>query len=455
MKKIYSFLIILLILSLMIVPVFAAQSASMTTTVSNNTVKHGDTFTVTVSITTVENCFSGGFLFRYDTDAFEYLSGSALMKGFAMSGITDMAGALSGYFMSISNTQTIEGAIFEASFKVKETAPSGVYTISGTPSLTTQVDGVKETLPCSVVGAEITVYCEHSYGKPEMLDGDSHGKTCTLCGDIQKASHHWNSGVVSKKATCKEEGTKTYICMDCGGTKVEYIPVLSTHTYDNDCDTACNICGITRSTEHRYKATWSTDETNHWYECSICKYRDDLEAHTAGKEATESAPQTCTTCGYIIEPAIGHKHSYADNWIGNEDGHWHPCPGCNEKDSFSEHIFENACDPDCSECGYIRRVAHNMDENWSADGECHWHACTLCGSQQNVGIHEAGPDVESDTAQICTICGYEIVPALGDVPTEVPADGSNISTFPWWIIPFLVLACTVLILLLCIYKKKS
>lgn len=455
MKRISVLLILVLVICLGAVPVFAAQNASMTAVVSNNTVKQGDTFTVTVSITTVENCFSGGFLFNYDTDTFEYLSGSALVKGFSMSGITDMAGALSGYFMSISNTQTIQGAIFEASFKVKENAPSGVYTISGTPSLTTQIDGVKETLPCSVVGADITVYCEHSYGKLEMLDSDNHGKTCTLCGDVQKASHHWNSGVISKKATCIDEGTKTYTCMDCGGAKVENTPVLNTHIYDNDCDNECNICSNTRSTEHRYKATWSTDEANHWYECSVCKYRDELEAHTAGKEATESTPQTCTICGYIIEPAIGHEHSYADNWTGNEDGHWHPCPGCNEKDCFSEHIFENACDADCSDCGYIRQVAHNMDENWSADGECHWYACTLCGSQQNVGIHEAGPEAESDTAQTCTICGYEIVPALGDAPTEVPSGDSNSNTFPWWILPFLVLACAALILLICIYKKKS
>jgi len=455
MKRISVSIILLLSICLVAVPVFAAQTASMTVTTSNLTVKHGDTFTVTVSINEVENCFSGGFMFRYDRNVFEYVKGSALVKGFAMSGITDMAGALSGYFMSISSTQTIQGAIFEATFKVKENAPSGTYTISGTPSLTTQIGGVKETLPCSVVDTDIAVYCEHSYGKPEMLDSEFHGKICEFCGDVQKASHHWNSGVVSKKATCKEEGIKTYICTDCGGAKAENIPVLNTHSYSNDCDAACNICGATRSTEHRYGSTWCMDETNHWYECSVCKNRDEMEAHTPGKEATESAPQTCTNCGYIIEPAIGHTHSYADSWMSNDDGHWHSCPGCNEKDSFTEHSFENACDPDCSVCGYTRQISHNVGEIWSADREHHWYTCTLCGSRQNVGAHEAGPEATPDSAQICTICGYEIVPAQGDAPTESPTDGSDSNSFPWWITPFLVLACIALVLLICIYKKKS
>lgn len=54
--------------------------------------------------------------------------------------------------------------------------------------------------------------------------------------------------------------------------------------------------------EHIWKTEWSSDEKNHWHECEDCDEKKDLEAHTPGPEATETTPQTCTVCGYIINP---------------------------------------------------------------------------------------------------------------------------------------------------------
>lgn len=56
--------------------------------------------------------------------------------------------------------------------------------------------------------------------------------TCTICGatrteDIPKSnSHTWNSGVITKQATTASEGEKTYTCTICKVTRIEKIPKL-------------------------------------------------------------------------------------------------------------------------------------------------------------------------------------------------------------------------------------
>lgn len=69
-------------------------------------------------------------------------------------------------------------------------------------------------------------------------------------------THTWNSGKVTKKATCGGNGIKTYICTICGATMTEDIPKLNSHTWNSGV--------ITR------KAT-VTSEGEKTYTCTICK----------------------------------------------------------------------------------------------------------------------------------------------------------------------------------------
>ena len=52
-------------------------------------------------------------------------------------------------------------------------------------------------------------------------------------------THAWDGGKVTKEATCKEEGVKTYTCA-CGETKTEKIAKTTAHTYK---DGVCSVCG--------------------------------------------------------------------------------------------------------------------------------------------------------------------------------------------------------------------
>ena len=52
-------------------------------------------------------------------------------------------------------------------------------------------------------------------------------KHCTVCGYVAELklthTHSYDSGKVTKKATCTSNGTKTYTCTACGATKTETI----------------------------------------------------------------------------------------------------------------------------------------------------------------------------------------------------------------------------------------
>lgn len=326
--------------------------------------------------------------------------------------------------------------------KVNHTWNSG--TVTKQPSCK---ESGSKTYTCTTCGATKTETLSktntHSYGAWSKVDNNSHKHTCSVCQKDETVKHTWNSGKVIKQATCKEAGEKSVTCTACSATKTEVIAKLSTHTYDHGCDKDCNVCGATRTITHRY-GDWHKDANGHWKECSVCKDKKDAAAHIPGAEPTETTAQTCTACGYVLKPTLAHTHSYTESWTTDENGHWHACSGCEEKSSYATHNFENACDSACDVCGYSRDVSHNFENTWSGNAESHYHVCVGCGEKSDVAAHVPGAEATAETAQNCTVCGYEIAPALGEPTTEPTTDTTDAtdhttpddsadSSFPWWI----------------------
>ena len=304
---------------------------------------------------------------------------------------------------------------------------------------------------CSHTKSEtMPVTTNHTYGRWERMDENSHKHICSVCSKEESAAHTWNKGVVTKKPTCMTEGEKTYTCTGCGFTKSEVVPKSTTHTYDHGCDPDCSICGQTRSITHKYDSGWSKDQSKHWHQCSVCGEKKDSASHTPGPEATETSAQTCTVCEHVIAPARNHDHHYADTWTVDETNHWYACAGCDEPENLANHDFENACDPDCSVCGLVRLTSHSYCEEWACDSENHWNTCVVCGETSDLDPHTPGAEATADTAQTCLICGYEIVPALGQ-PTDDPIHVE--SEFPWWIIIAGAL-CGIAVAVIVISRKK-
>lgn len=327
---------------------------------------------------------------------------------------------------------------------------------------------------CSATRTEaIAKTTVHSFGAWTQVNDSTHKRTCSVCDFAETANHTWNTGAVTKNATCKETGVKTYTCTACGAVKTEDIAKLTTHAYNHACDTDCNVCGLTRTTNHSYKTTLSKDKSAHWYECDVCGDRKDSASHTPGAAATENSAQTCTICGYVITPALGHKHSYAAQWTTDLYGHWYTCSGCEEKGDYADHDFQNACDTDCPVCGYVREIVHAYGDGWNYNDAGHWYECSVCGEKKDAADHVPGAEATETTAQVCTTCGYEIAPALGSSTKETapttPAENTQPSenapsvdgeetpgsSFPWWII--ILAACvlaTIGIVALRVRKKQ-
>lgn len=103
----------------------------------------------------------------------------------------------------------------------------------------------------------------------------------------------------AQPATCTAKGLEAYdTCSRCdySTTKVE-IP-MAPHTYS--------------------ETEWKSDVDNHWHECSVCHTQIDKAEHT-WKDATYTAPKTCTVCGATQgEPLTRSYYYYAPSVAENK-----------------------------------------------------------------------------------------------------------------------------------------
>lgn len=402
MKKIFIWLVFVLLIAALTIPVAAAPSASASASASS--VNAGDTVTVTVSVSSAE-VKTGGAEISFDSNVFELTGGKWLLSGAITAFST---GEKDGVFLYTDPTE-ITGSILELKLKIKDSAVSGKSTVK----VSLILDGQDTQLS---VG--ITVACKHKYD-------NGCDASCNVCGEKRTVNHSWNDGTTDKKATCTEDGKKIFTCTVCGETKSETIKAVG-HDYANDCDTTCANCDETRTTTHDYGEKWKTDKTSHWHQCDECGEEKDVEDHIPGPEATDYTPQTCTVCGYVIKKALVHTHVISEDWVTDEKGHWHTCKECDEIPDYAEHVFDNECDAECNECGFKREAGeHSYLPQWAADANGHWHECGFCGDRLEMEPHIPGPEATDFEAQICMICGYELTPMLHQHEYEEKTDADK------------------------------
>lgn len=182
----------------------------------------------------------------------------------------------------------------------KTTAHKFDVAVSGTATC----DGTKGTLTltCSECGYSVDydVIAKHVFGDPIKYDDDKHVQECE-CGEKSYNDHVWGEGKVTKEATCKEDGEKTFTCV-CGATYTEVIAKTNNHNVTTwtvktaaTCgakgveEGTCTVCGekqtreIAMVGEHtwgEWKVTrepnilWKGEETR---ECSVCGAKETRE----------------------------------------------------------------------------------------------------------------------------------------------------------------------------------
>ena len=152
---------------------------------------------------------------------------------------------------------------------------------------------------------------------PVMISKFNHTVRYQVYFEWTTHSHSWNSGVVTKSATCLATGTKTYACATCNAKKTETIAQLphsytgevkivsggktGTHAYKcvNGCDNYGGAVNHTFEYDRTIEAT-CTEEGENRYDCSECghMYAETIPALGHSFESTVSAKSpTCTTAG--------------------------------------------------------------------------------------------------------------------------------------------------------------
>ena len=293
---------------------------------------------------------------------------------------------------------------------------------------------------CNATKTETIDASGHTWGTDWVKDDsdkDHHWHECTKCHEKKDLTEHdWDEGTVTTPETCTTPGERTFTCAVCSATKKETIPATG-HTpgaavRENEvaatCTTAgsydevvyCTACGNelsrTQKTiaklDHDYNTeTWvngDSDPTHHWHKCNNCDAITDVTAHTPDRDkATETTPQLCTKCGYVIAPATHPNHTWVlvaetpatCNATGVKEHYECSCRRKSEGDAYkivSDTELILAIKPD--------NHAEGIGQQWLSDSTNHWQEYTCCHAKANEAAHSGG--AATCTAQaVCEVCG--------------------------------------------------
>ncbi len=297
---------------------------------------------------------------------------------------------------------------------------------------------------CIFCGVKVTSVEPHEYD-------DDQDVTCNVCDYKRQPPHSHDFGPGWKSDACAH-------WQECScGEKT----TAEAHSYAGEQDPICNVCGYERdlSHTHDFGTDWESDAFNHWHKCSSCGARDAEAAHSYGDDQDKD----CNICGYVRE--LSHTHWYSNSWESDTFSHWHEC-SCGAREAEADHVYDNDQDPECNICKFKREISHvhqgvlisgtpatcttdgvkdyyecsachqyfegadctkpiadldswkvipATDHTWTesylaenADEGKHYHVCAVCGTR-DVGEDHTW-NAESATEQNekhCTICGYE------------------------------------------------
>ena len=432
MKKILTFIIIIAMTLSLGVPAFAAAPATVTVASPTAAVTPGSTVDVAVTIADNPGMDVMKLKFSYDTAA---LTLKDMELGSVMTGTftKNLDKAVALLEAAGTTNATGNGTLVTLKFEVKSTAAAGNYTIGFLVADAVNRDEVRVALTTQAgtvsVKIPVTTY---------TVRFNANGGTGTMA-DV--------TGVPAGAYTLPANGFtapagKQFKGWSTGASGA----VIEGTTYNVTGDVTLYAIWEDKPHTHTYSTAWSTDETNHWHECT-CGDKKDVAAHTPGAAATETTPQTCTICGYVIKAALGHTHnfnqkntsetylksaatctkkavyyysctcgekgtetfesgetaphSYSTEWSSDETNHWHKCANCDAVADKAAHRYDNACDTTCNDCGKTRETSHSFGKEWYKNSEKHWHECSVCHTKKDEAAHIYDNACDKD----CNICG--------------------------------------------------
>ena len=170
-------------------------------------------------------------------------------------------------------------------------------------------------------------------------------------------------------------GSKNYAAPEKFSYENDSTPVSATSQNNSTADLV--VC------QHNWNSTWSSDLYSHWHECSICKGKGDIAAHTYDQQvktkAYEKSSATCLSgATYYMSCVCGAKGTETFE-IGDKDPDNH---------------------------------SGILNNDWKSNDTNHWKEYSCCGVHAEEAAHTPGPAATEDAPQLCTVCRYELAPAL-------------------------------------------
>lgn len=246
-----------------------------------------------------------------------------------------------------------------------------------------------------------------------------------------------NETTMIQKEACYQEGKYYYTCL-CGAKgdtfTVEPLPHSGGKATCKE-QAICSMCNQPYgeiSGEHCF-GDWQFDESDHWRLCSVCDTKIDFSAHSPGAVATETTPQLCTVCGYVIAPALGHRHQTTyvpevPSTCTTRGCRSHYRCDCGKyfldeaatqeiADSSSlllllrEHSGGVATCQSYAVCDFCEReygaLANHIFNVMEHDDTYHWLECSVCGLKQELFLHQSEASDVKENTEVCKVCGYE------------------------------------------------
>ncbi len=134
---------------------------------------------------------------------------------------------------------------------------------------------------------------------------DGNGVVRFVTAAAPDVHQHAYTATVTKQPTCGATGVRTYTCT-CGHSYTETIPATGNHVYDGDDDTVCNVCGHVRDVacDHEYNAVVTAPTcTSGGYTTHTCTKCGDtyVDEYTdaLGHTYDDDSDAVCNVCGHV------------------------------------------------------------------------------------------------------------------------------------------------------------
>ena len=295
--------------------------------------------------------------------------------------------------------------------------------LSATGHQHTEIRNKKEAT-CKETGYSGDTWCKDC--RKKILSGQTIAKT---------ENHSWDAGKVTTKATCTEEGEKTFTCSICGDEKTEKVSATGhQHTeIRNKKEATCKETGYSGDTWCKdcgkkilFGQAIAKTEDHSWNQGEITK-------EPTCKEKGEKT-FTCSICGNTkTEKVSTTDHQHME--IRNQKN-----PTCKEA-GYSGDTY-------CADCGVKissgKTIAKTKNHNWdggviTTEPTCtergeKTFTCTICGNTDTKKVNATGHSygaykvVKEPTnkrkglkSKTCSVCGkivYEGIPKTNSSPTD-------------------------------------